>query len=148
MYAFADVQGFTCGYLFIVKEFALRDSEGTCIHYIFEAPFDISQLSEKDKKSYRYCRSYSGFLWNSGKVPYSDAHLLINSALNDYEKIYVKGQNKVKWIKAYTKNEVINIENLNVNFRLRDCKMTTCKYHNGVCALRNVFLISFVSNFL
>ena len=99
--------------------------------------------------NYRYCKSYHGFSWeDNGFIPYAEVSNLLNEAMSKYDKIYCKGLEKLKWLFKDTSNEIINIEDLNISFRLRDCKMSACSYHYGVCALRNVCLINFVDNFI
>lgn len=153
MLSYVDVQGFKVQNKFVIKEFALLDDHGNCFHFIFAPPFDYENLSLKDKKNYRYSRAYHGLSWfNHGTIPYKTALPIISSILQNYNTHYVKGFEKVRWLSDYTRNSIINIEMLGINYKTskaNDSKFVqSCGNHYGVCAKRNCNLISFIRNFI
>jgi len=117
MHCYCDLQGFFVEGEFIIKEFALLGCDGDTHHFIFKQPFPINTLTKKDKKTVAWLQTYHGFSWNSGTIPYNMVWNLLNLSLGSYYTIYVKGEQKVGWLQKYVSwKNIINIENLNINF--------------------------------
>ena len=91
--------------------------------------------------------------WESGDIGYDKVencfkNCVLKTALSDAGKIYVKGLQKVKWLKRYV-NNVVDIEAVSKCPSLRALKKwripdNLCEHHqnsNMVCAVYNVLLL-------
>lgn len=160
--AVVDLQGFTANNQYILKEiyFSIFDydertgNQKNLIdrHYIFTQPFDWSELSKEDKASALWLQGFHhGFYWNSGTHDYKRKERSTRFLTDQNLVIYVKGLQKVKWLKEVCENhelDVRNIEDFGYNKRLYyDSYMygdhLHCGKHqnNRQCARQNVIII-------
>lgn len=138
-----DLQGFKLqkNNEFICKEFAVINIEsGLCLSRTFKPPFSWSKLNRKDKQNVRWLtKNLHNLEWTIGDLPYSEIGTTIQDLLDEIDKIYVKGLEKISWLQVYVNKEIINLEEL-------DCpKLTTfvnsdqaCTLHTNNCATANV----------
>lgn len=140
---FIDVQGFILEEnQFIVKEIAILHENNRLTHLIFEPSFSDLALSEQQRiKIDRSTREFHGIGWNDGFVPYYYMEDLLREAVegeDDYV-IYVKGENKKKWLTKYFKNkEIRNITSENFKYSVNEGQYLSCACHHGICALNHV----------
>ncbi|KAK3933086.1 Lipoyl synthase, mitochondrial [Frankliniella fusca] len=115
-YAFCDIQmlrGAKDEY--VVKEFSLYSSQfdGSRGTTIFKPPYADTILSPEQRKRNTYItRHIHGLKWNSGTVPYEHLGDMIQELLRDYNRIYVKGVEKLRLLLRYAPPGVLvyNIE--------------------------------------
>lgn len=166
--AFADLQGFIGNdKRFILKEFCFSISSisnnnkniytpSISHHYIFAAPFPLRQLSENCQKSVIWLtRNHHGLQWSQGQTPYNKINECIQPLLEEHLVIYVKGDQKVNWLKELCTNISIdcrNIEEIGCCSRLLPPQdyghiFYNCNQHNKRsttnhrCALQNTKII-------
>lgn len=159
--AFVDLQGFVVNKCFVLKEvsFSIIQDNGfqsfddiTSYHYIFAAPFPWKYLSDICKKRTAWLTAFHhGFYWCQGTTAYEDIITCIAPLLEKDLIIYVKGEQKVSWLRELCYNPFLdcrNIETIGCNIRLGDvCRSYPntfhCKKHSksNLCALQNVEVI-------
>lgn len=160
---FADVQGFKTDNhpnSFVLKELCFVEANkgvNSCSsssssipnHYIFRAPFSYSKLTASAKKQSLYLTSFvHGFYWDTGFLDYSEILHTIQPLLLPNTIIYVKGNQKVAWLKQICNTSSLdcrNIEDLGYRTKLQfDHMRPHCKFHNkiGLCAYQNVFVLA------
>lgn len=156
MVYFIDVQGFKGAYnSFIVKEIAILNDRNECQHFIVHPPYNISNLPpDLHRKAYNTCQNHHGLDWTIGFSPLDAIIDHFSGVLNSHT-IYVKGAEKVKWIKdLFRLGENANVQNLDEkgcprieNMRRTYPDISRCIVHQGTCALQNVYLCKkFYSN--
>lgn len=148
--AIVDVQGYRlCNKTFIIKEICIL-CFGHISHFIFLPPFDYKFLNDSDKYQIKWLTNkYHGLEWSSGSIDYKEKDDLIKKSLQFATCIYVKGEEKTKWLKEIVQNiEIVNIEKIiDHNFRLKDENVAfvfKCFHHDknrGICSCNNVFKI-------
>lgn len=169
--AFADLQGFIVNNQFILKEicFSIQNSDiknnlfnpPPSNHYIFFAPFAWHQLGDKCKRSANWLtNNHHGLRWNQGEVDYDKISECIEPLLlQENLLIYVKGDQKVDWLKEVANNLYINCQNIeeigcNISLneeiaaRSADQIFFKCNKHhnraiNNRCALQNCKTIEY-----
>lgn len=152
MSAIVDVQGFKDNQnKFIVKEIAILTSENKFQHFIFQPPFAFKDLTNEAKKQVKWVKNnLHGFDWYDGYIPYHHLYTIVPTLLHG-KTIFVKGQEKIEWIKEFVTE---NIYIVDVEDELECPKLSWLKFvnqniscisHKGLCALQNVFNIK---NFL
>lgn len=151
---FVDIQGFISDVrsnTFILKELCFMQTNRENVnHYIFRAPFSYSRLTSAAKKQSLYLTSFvHGFYWQTGFVDYSEISKCIEPLFWETDTVvYVKGEQKVKWLKQLCHSSVLdcrNIEDLGYRTKLTFSFLKPyCKYHNkiGLCAYQNAGSIS------
>lgn len=154
---FADVQGFKTDNhpnSFVLKELCFVQANkgvnsSSPNHYIFRAPFSYSKLTASAKKQSLYLTSFvHGFYWDTGFLDYSEILHTIQPLLLPNTIIYVKGNQKVAWLKQICNTSSLdcrNIEDLGCRAKLQFNHMRPhCKFHNriGLCAYQNVFALT------
>lgn len=112
---FCDVQGFLDNYRnFIVKELSIISSDhGKTLneHYLFKPPFPFNQLSIKMQKMATWLRNaHHGLDWNCGIHNLEQIQSIF--AKITVGAIYVKGEQKVEWIKPFVTSDTVKIINL------------------------------------
>ncbi|KAK3911400.1 Transposable element Hobo transposase [Frankliniella fusca] len=100
---------------YVVKEFSLYSSQfdGSRGTTIFKPPYADTILSPEQRKRNTYItRHIHGLKWNSGTVPYEHLGDMIQELLRDYNRIYVKGVEKLRLLLGYAPPGVLvyNIE--------------------------------------
>lgn len=114
---FADIQGFRGNdNSFIIKEIAFYKS-GVLFTYLFAPPYNYSSLEKKFRKQAVWLfYNHHNLRWNEGYISYSSVkdiiykELIIKNTNNSI--IYVKGDEKVKWLQEYCDVPSVNIDSL------------------------------------
>lgn len=145
---FVDVQGFkndkNC---FIIKEFAIATPKCTQV-YLLKSPQLFSNLSKEEKRHVKWIERNRGIFWSDGYLNLIDFKHMITPLLRE-KTIYVKGVEKVKWIKDLCESSVIiNIENNGcpklselIEKYCEDKLLFKCIYHDKCCSLINAICI-------
>lgn len=147
MQYFVDVQGFKdFKNNFIVKEFATASQVSTQV-YLIKPPYSYSNLSQEEKRSVHWLEKNRGIYWSEGYIDYKEFKRIIKPFLRDKE-IFVKGQEKMKWIMELCEyKSVINLENrgcpnLSNLLKIYDYdSIYNCFFHKKYCALKNVICL-------
>lgn len=114
---FADLQGFIADGVFIIKELcflsAFSDIKN---HFVFSPPFSWNCVSQSDKKEMIWLAAFHhGFYWNTRGVPYISVKRIIREQCQQPNSIiYVKGLEKVKWLKTLCVESAENIDCRNI----------------------------------
>lgn len=97
-----DIQGFVrSSNIFVPKEAALVEVAANTMPtaYYFKAPCKWTKLFEEEKKKNSWLQNcYHGIPWNSGTIEFRDLIKVLQMALYNASKIYVKGLQKKKWL--------------------------------------------------
>lgn len=145
MNAIVDVQGFkTESNEFIVKEMAIACGNQIMI-LLIKPPFPFYNLTKKEKSQVNWIERNRKIFWKEGFIPYLKLLQYIEPYLKD-KNIYVKGCEKVSWLRNIVKHDnVYNLEDKNCPSlqKLFDdygksSDIFNCVYHSNVCALKNV----------
>lgn len=136
-----DVQGFKLeNNKFIPKELAAYDGNKIC-HYVFKPPFDIRFLpSHLRKQADWLMKNHHSILWNDGFTPIHKFSNIMKNLTEQVDQVYVKGTEKMQYIKKYTLNPVIDLGD---DPPLQKEK-PHCFYHSNpicICALTNVYYL-------
>lgn len=139
-----DLQGFKLDdNTFIVKEIAIFKNNAVQV-FIFKPPYHWRYLSQESKRRVRWIEKNRGYLWKEGYIPYH----LINQHTQPFIagcKVYVKGVEKIKWLKEICHYDSTNLEEQGCS-KLSDLSSAddifSCILHKKFCALRNVLLLS------
>jgi len=149
--AVVDLQGFSKpSKSFVVKELAiLCDGMVKPLTFTFAPPFPWYDLPPEYKWRNAWVeRHYTGHKWNSGTIPFDRIEEILYSHLKDIEVIYVKGREKVNWLRTHLKPYHHVIKNLENDYdddaipSLR--KLTTPCFHHKkfMCVADNVIALS------
>ena len=115
MSAIVDLQGFSGPKgQFVLKEVAILAHGMTLpVVYQFAPPYPWNDLSpDLQRRNAWLERNYLRLKWNSGTTPYDRIEEILNSHVGLIEKIYVKGREKVEWLRTLVKSTHHMIENL------------------------------------
>lgn len=103
-----DVQGFKASLNeFVFKEVAILrlEEDATPSIFLFKPPYSWTQLLQKNKSENRHLeRNFHGLSWRSGEIPYEELSSALHAILDDAE-IYVKGLEKVEWLRRFFPHE-------------------------------------------
>ncbi len=143
-----DVQGFKDFYNnFIVKELAFTTREYTQT-FLIKPPYQFTYLTRDEKRQVEWLEKNKGLRWNEGYIDYREFQRMIVPYLEN-KNIYVKGSEKVKWVKDMCANcNVIELHEgtcpklsvLAEKYCNRKANLN-CNHHSKHCALRNVLCI-------
>lgn len=151
MIAVVDIQGFQTGTnKFIIKEIAILYNKKIQV-FLIKPPFPFNNLTKSEKKQVRWIERNRKIYWYEGFVPYSNYQALVIDILRD-KYVYVKGLQKVLWLKSILENSKSNIFNL----EYKGCSsfislydqykysqdLYNCIYHDSFCALKNVLCLN------
>lgn len=153
--AFVDLQGFKIeSNIFIVKEIAVL-TQNTLFHDVIKSPFPYWNLNCRDKKQMIWlAKNYHGLSWSAGSISMTELRRIIRPILRYISKIYVKGEEKVKWLHdildcSEISINIINIESFGCEIKLhtnikREIYSNICNKHSNhfQCALKNVLDLS------
>lgn len=92
---------------FIFKEVAIirLQEDAMPSKFIFKPPYHWMRLLQKYKSENTYLeRNFHGLSWSSGEVPYEELSCTLHAILDDAE-IYIKGLEKVEWLRRFFPNE-------------------------------------------
>lgn len=145
---FIDLQGFKSNSNeFIAKEVAVVFNNIQYINFIIKPPFDFKCLSTKRQREANWLtKNYHHLNWNDGTVSYQSVCEFVKANVM-CSKIYVKGEEKRRWLEKMLQKRVFNMEDIGcINFKQIGTKYSDylyCGYHHyGVCALRNARLLA------
>lgn len=145
-----DTQGFQQP----INEFVLKELATIPLHvdlqpmvFLFKPPTDWCDLPAKYKSVNLWLeRNYHHLPWTSGELPYEDVENVLRSVLHNASTVYVKGEQKKKWLEQFGFNvrDIIDCPSLKT-FHSENVA-TTCPHHHDLavkthCALRNVQLL-------
>lgn len=140
-----DLQGFKLlkNNEFICKEIAFLNVEnGECISKIFAPPIPWIDLNRNDRRNILWLtRNHHNLEWCSGEIPYINLETDCYNILNEANKIYVKGEEKVKWLENLLYKKIINLEKFNcpaLSELHSQSQVDCCNLHINNCAVRNV----------
>lgn len=142
---FVDIQGFRGNdESFIIKEIAYYKS-GVLFTYLFAPPYNYTLLENKFRKQAAWLfLNHHKLRWNEGYISYSCVkdiiykELAIKNSKNNI--IYVKGDEKVKWLQEYCDVPSVNIESLRncPNLKLMEIYPMKINLNNISLAQKNV----------
>lgn len=147
---YVDLQGFKSNSnKFIPKEVAIIFSKNEYNSFIVKPPYDFKYLSTEKKKEAKWLtKNYHHINWTDGSVSLESVCNFLIANIK-HSKVYVKGEEKKNWLEEMVHQQIFNIEEIGcINFKQMEAKNLDniyCKYHqklNGICALRNVFLLA------
>lgn len=147
-YIFVDLQGFKwSNNEFIIKEFALATNEFTQV-FLVKPPYPFSRLSPHENRHVTWLEKNYGILWREGFIDHREFKRIIVNYLKD-KTIFVKGTEKVQWVKHLSPSStVLDLdENQQYSFRHLYEKyciksdVYNCVHHKKMCALKNVICI-------
>lgn len=154
--AFVDLQGFSVNKQFVLKEISFSISSSHTnhtpseYHYIYKPPFAWKFVSDACKRGIIWLTVFHhGFYWNDGVIPYTLIDKTIEPLRNPNLTIYVKGAQKVEWLKAILNANHIhfhNIEDIGCDIRLssnQSCRVRCGEHKHKAkhCALQSVRLL-------
>lgn len=139
---FVDLQGFkNSKNEFIVKELAIATNDWTQV-FIVKPPYAYSTLTKEEKKQVNWLDRNRGILSCEGFIGYREFKRLIPIYLEN-KNIFVKGWEKVKWIKKLCENsEILDLGEkgysnlIALQEKYKDCKLN-CFIHKNQWALKN-----------
>lgn len=151
MIAIVDIQGFrTETGEFIIKEVAILYNKKIQL-FLFKPPFPFHNLTKAERKQVSWIERNRKIYWREGFVPYSNYQSYITDILRD-KCVYVKGSEKVLWLKNILENcnsNIFNLEDkgcsslLSLHNQYKFCQdLFSCICHDSVCALKNVLCLN------
>lgn len=160
-YAFVDVQGFKSNLnKFVVKEIAIKTRNTTFHDVVKSMPTTFSDLDAAHKKQVKWLTyNFHGLKWDWGFITLKELRLRIQPVLSG-KTIYVKGENKIKWLEQilgfkWVICKIVDVESFNCALSLdvnKNCthhnKFQVCDQHTAMknkmkchCALKNVLIL-------
>ena len=143
-----DIQGFkTKNEEFIFKEVAVvvvqEDAIPTVFHFL--PPHHWNKLPVEYKNSNGWLENnFHGIPWSSDKIPYKKITEVLKEALKLSYKVYVKGDEKRRWLsKILSNNYICNLEIMGCPPLRQLVKHTSCSMHTKfnshrtTCAVKN-----------
>lgn len=155
--AIIDMQGFKGDFNnFIVKELAVSLSEAENYNYFIKSPFAFNKLSTSLQKQSKWLtKNYHKIGWDYGNDELENVVKFLKTNTLNADLIYVKGEEKLKWISEILNTNIVieNIENINCpNFKSlyktyhSIINKTKC-IHSHNCSLKNVICLrNFLKN--
>lgn len=152
-FAIVDLQGFKDNNnRFIVKEFYLQ-SRNMKFHDIIKSPIGYkNKLNSTQQKSVEWLtKNFHGISWEDGFITLKELRSALRVYL-DQTRIYMKGEEKIIWIKHIMKNDdliCVNLEDFDCDINLNDIRnkqdFVCCENHSHItpgkfaqCAVANV----------
>lgn len=153
MNVIVDIQGFKndCNQ-FILKEIAIQSGIQVMV-LLFKPPFPFYNLTKTERRQVCWIEGSRNVLWNDGFIPYHNHKPYIKDLLEN-KTIYVKGTEKIIWLRnildenyLYEENRrhIYNLEDygcpslLSLHEKYISClDVYSCIYHSTACALKNV----------
>ena len=109
-----DVQGYRKNQEFILKSLCVLDLftfQFFVVH--FKPPCSAEELSALDVKTNKFIyENLNGKPWESGEYPYHERSKIISPILQKYDRIYLKGTEKIRWINMNASCERVNFVDL------------------------------------
>lgn len=150
MEAIVDVQGFKRPVnKFVLKELAvLRFDDDQLSTALFQPPFDWFCLPAKYQYTNSWLqRNYHGLSWYSGDLSYAMIRDVLVSLLCGVSRIYVKGAEKIAWLRDHYDSTIVDLEKLGCPSlqKLRSASASRCLHHTTCvkffCAAENAELL-------
>jgi len=160
---FVDLQGFMDGHVFVAKEMCIlsvnnnNSNNNKLYHYIFKPPYDWYILLKESRQQALWLKCFHhGFNWSEGFTDYFDIYSCIQPLLDTVGHmdavIYVKGREKVEWLRTlcqYQDINCVNIEDVGCTINLNDVEYKSqvqephCHKHKKLlqCAYQNVLIL-------
>ncbi|KMQ82968.1 hypothetical protein RF55_21313 [Lasius niger] len=112
--AVLDLQGFQLSpHSFVVKELSCVDEYGYYALWTFKPPYAWDTISPRRQRSYDWVtRNHHGLAWTHGDIPYKALKSVLKQIFETYTCLYVKGLEKTKFLKTFTKMDIVNLEEL------------------------------------
>ena len=80
-------------------------------HWLFLFPMPGNNLADKQKRSLSWLiRNYHMLPGISGEIPYTNFRTILNSIVRSYSAVFVKGQEKRKFLEKLTGHIFLNLE--------------------------------------
>lgn len=150
-----DVQGFKLPEnKFILKELAILpvlDKQIKPYSFSFKPPYSWENVSIKYKSiNYWLERNHHDISWDSGIFEHCSIPAILYCMLKDASKIYVKGDDKKKWLETYldASTEIVDLVDIDCPSLRKLYEMSgiiECNHHNSrvnfSCAVINVNLL-------
>uniref|UniRef100_A0ABD2X5W7 Uncharacterized protein n=1 Tax=Trichogramma kaykai TaxID=54128 RepID=A0ABD2X5W7_9HYME len=141
-----DMQGFRAESKFIIKELAIIPLYNGNIPklYLLKAPHGFEKYSPKNNERNRWLeRHYHRLKWNHGVVSYDKLGDILKKVLRNAYSVYVKGIEKISWLRAYDiTHKIIDLESLGCPALKTLNRLPACAHHSFVidaeCAMSNV----------
>ena len=140
-----DFEGFMLeSHTYVVKELAAYSFDGNIllVHWTFKPPRPFEELNEKDQKQCRWItRNLHGIQWEQGELAYENFRHIMGFLFKMYEKIYVKGYEKTKFIETLSSRNCYNLDDLGCpKINNLPEKSVICPHHHlkNHCALAKV----------
>lgn len=146
---FFDLQGFKSkNNFFIVKELCMIPiNENLRYLFVIKPPFNYNKLTPDVKKQVKWLERYfHGYNWNDGFISYQNTKKQLIDLLSGSNRntIFVKGEEKIKWVEKMFQNDNLeincfNIEELGFYSDISRTDKQQCEYHEKqfVCAYSN-----------
>lgn len=136
---FVDIQGFFSQY-FQPKEMTVTCDGNKYYHYLFKSPIKYMKLNTNQRKVVHHCLKYSNGLIDVGEI--GPILRLFNP-----KTVYVKGHQKLEFLKTVLSCNIINIEASDIpKFQ---AVHHNCPYHlkeYSICSYENVkWLYNFIT---
>ena len=102
-----DVQGYRRNGVFVLKSIGVLDVyEFKLIVLHFKPPVSAKTMSPADAKTNAYIREVlSGRPWESGEISYNKRSAILSPLLTRYDRVYLKGEEKILWMTRHTRCE-------------------------------------------
>uniref|UniRef100_A0A8D8UPF6 Uncharacterized protein n=1 Tax=Cacopsylla melanoneura TaxID=428564 RepID=A0A8D8UPF6_9HEMI len=113
-------------------------------HFIFKAPYDISELNLCRRREVEHvARNFHHLEWNEGFIDYQQVSKVICSALGNATEVFVKGLEKVKYLNSILQENVCcNIELLDCpNLKTLKSNISVCNFDNSPVSSLNVYVM-------
>uniref|UniRef100_A0A1B0C2J6 Uncharacterized protein n=1 Tax=Glossina palpalis gambiensis TaxID=67801 RepID=A0A1B0C2J6_9MUSC len=146
-----DVQGFYSANKFIPKEVCISSYDSQIKNFIIQLPFKYLKLMAKNRTTNNWLYNHFHDLrWDDGDSTLNVKEYLKPSIKNTQNlTVYVKGLEKLKWVKTLIGEEIcipnlddFNCSNIDTLYKT-DTNTNLCNYHccKYRCALKNVILL-------
>ena len=134
---------------FAVKELAILAPGGSTSHFVFKAPCNWGDLPLSQRcENVWLTHNHLKIRWDDGDTPYEEIENVLRSNLSSASAVvYVKGEQKAKWLRRYIEHVVKEIDEkcpALPNLRSHWTNENSCKFHRkpyGPCALKHVILM-------
>lgn len=143
-----DVQGFKAnGNTFIFKEVAIIPlSTDELSVFLFKPPHNFAELSPFHKNENRWLEQhYHRLRWIRGDLNYDELECTLKHVLTHAELVYVKGVEKIRWVRKYTTAEIIDLGLLGCPALRNLTRIPACAHHSfniySECAVSNVLAL-------
>ncbi|KAK9720156.1 hypothetical protein QE152_g22239 [Popillia japonica] len=138
-----DIQGFNVPE-FIAKELSITDGSHS-IHLLFKPPIPFLKLEEKIRKNVKWLeKNFHGLRYSCGHVELNLLPSILKRICPLYDAIYVKGHQKLEYLKKYLpSSNIINLEHY-ANAPVLNKRNVSCFYHTvykSSCTVSNVDML-------